>query len=330
MTTVLQDRLFRCVALVPVSLAALALAQSAAPDPDALSGPKVVDRAAKSAEPTLMQPSFDGSQEQLTQRPEVALLRQLDLSPAEKAGTDALLAERSLKVHRLLNDNLDEFIELQGLLQEVAGGSSAYAPRTDRMNDDDGDEAPKPAKQDPPRVLLREKLLALREKAIDLVDPPLVDQLAEHLSKTNQSALRDAVADYYKANPAPGPASIGASSPPRPDQAANRNGDASRSSAPRGFAARRERQRIEVQQLLREMGRSFAAIVEERQSRFEELVQAVQPTPEQESKIQAILRDQGISGQLKPTPAQRAESFRKIMALLTAEQRKQLREAIAK
>jgi Spy/CpxP family protein refolding chaperone len=78
------------------------------------------------------------------------------------------------------------------------------------------------------------------------------------------------------------------------------------------------------------LGRALRVIVEERQEKFDELVQTVGPTPEQEAKIQAILRDQGAAGQLKPTPAQRTESFRKIMDVLTPAQRQKLREVLAR
>ena len=168
------------------------------------------------------------------------------------------------------------------------------------------------------RQEIREKMLALREKAKDLIVPPLVDQIASHLSSENQQKLRSAVDEFYRSNPAP--------NSPRPGGSLA----APRSREPGVPLRPREEQRIETQQLLRELGRSLRSIVDERRSRFDELVKAVEPTPEQESKIQSILRDQGVAGQLKPTTAQRSESFRKIMDVLTPAQRQKLREALAR
>jgi hypothetical protein len=326
MTNLLQDRFFAwlLIALTQAGmLASFAAGQQPAPaESDTLAGPKVVDNAKTNAKPTLMQPSFDGTMEELTERPEVALLRQLPLSEMEKAATDTLLAERTIQVNKLLAENLEEFLALQSLLQEVAGGGSPY-PQPPANADDQGgmkeSEAPgERPNQRPAEQRLREKMFALRDKAKDLIEPPLVDQMASHLSSENQQKLRSAVDEFYRSNPAP--------NSPRPGGSLA----APRSREPGVPLRPREEQRIETQQLLRELGRSLRSIVDERRSRFDELVKAVEPTPEQESKIQSILRDQGVAGQLKPTTAQRSESFRKIMDVLTPAQRQKLREALAR
>jgi hypothetical protein len=312
MTKALQDRFFVLV-LLAAPVAACGQPPASAPDADALSGPKVVDKAKTQNQPTLMQPSFDGGTEELSERPEVALLRQLTLTDKEKAATDKLLAERTIKVSKLLAENLEEFLALQSLLQEVAGGGSLYSPPPAEQDDQRGmNDGERPAEQ-----RLREKMFALREKAKDLIEPPLVDQIAAHLTSEHGTKLRDAVMEYYRANPAPGRVRAGAGA----------NQRIARSELPQTprAAARRE-----TQQLLRELGRALRVIVEERQEKFDELVQTVGPTPEQEAKIQAILRDQGAAGQLKPTPAQRTESFRKIMDVLTPAQRQKLREVLAR
>jgi hypothetical protein len=317
MTNVHQDRLFVLALLaVPCVVAVPAIAQQ---DSDALAGPKVADKSQAKDEPTLMRPSFDGTMEELTERPEVAVLRQLALSDLERSATDKLLAERTIKVNKLLAENLDEVIAMQSLLQEMAGGTSPYLRRPADEDDQsamkDGEARGERRGERAAEQALRMKVLAMREKAKDLVDPPLVDQIADHLSAENQTKLREAVAEYYRANPAPRRARAGLDARPLRSES---------SQSPRA-AARRE-----TQQLLREVGQALRALVEERQAKFDELVQAVGPTPEQEAKIQAILRDQGVRGQLQPTAAQRTESFRKIMDVLTPEQRTRLREAITR
>lgn len=297
----------------------VAVAQTVAPaDADALAGPKVLDNAKAPDEPTLMQPSFDGTMEELTERPEVVLLRQLTLSVSEKTATDALLAQRTIRINKLLVENLEEYLALQSLLQEVAGGGSPYPQRPANADDQggmNGDETRATRDERPAQQRLREKMLAFREQAKDLVDPPLVDQIAAHLSDENKAKLRDALSEYHRANPMPGRARAGSDARPARSDLAQ---------SPRA-AARRE-----TQHLLRELGRALRMLAEERQAKFDELVQAVDPTPEQEARIQAILRDQGAVGQLQPTTAQRTESLRKIMDVLTPEQRKRLREAIAR
>ena len=77
--------------------------------------------------------------------------------------------------------------------------------------------------------------------------------------------------------------------------------------------------------LLREMGRSLGALVNERRERTAALIQAVDATPEQAEKIEKIFRSQTQGAQTR-TPESRGRIMREILELLTPEQRVKARE----
>jgi hypothetical protein len=83
---------------------------------------------------------------------------------------------------------------------------------------------------------------------------------------------------------------------------------------------------MEVNLLLREMGRSLQSTIKERRERFEELLRIVDATPEQQAKLQAIVQEKPKNG-LRPTAEEREERERKIMEVLTPDQRRKLLDA---
>ncbi len=327
--------------LVMAVVGALALAsepfqKAAQPgDEDALAGPMVVDRTKVGDQPSLMQSTFDGSTEDLRERAEIAALRLMVLSPQEREATDKLLDTRAMRIGQLLGENYDQFLELHGLLQGMLQNEKDQPAGMSRN--------------------VRDKVLAMRDKAIDLVEPPLLDQIAIVLSTENAAKLREIVREYVVARPAlVAPNARLRARPVSPRQNMTSNGmngmdgieqdtitnheqteqspatvAVERDSPPRNQAMSPwHLRRYETGQLLRELGRAFAAIIDERKDRFDRLIEVAQPTAEQEAKLQLIVRDLGVQGSLKPTPQQRSETFRKIMDVLTPEQRQRVREAI--
>ena len=71
-------------------------------DPAVLSGPKVGDAAVGTL--SLVEKDFDGKIKMLEVRPEVAGLKLLKLSDAEKAATDKILQEREAMVAKVLKE----------------------------------------------------------------------------------------------------------------------------------------------------------------------------------------------------------------------------------
>lgn len=107
----------RSAVLLAAFLAAAAAARQPSPQPDAavLAGPAV--RQARDARPTLVEYAYDGSVKRTEVAPEEAALRLLDLSPAERAAADAVLAERAAMLDRFVSDNLDLLLRLGAAAQ---------------------------------------------------------------------------------------------------------------------------------------------------------------------------------------------------------------------
>src|SRR6201999_770796 len=84
--------------------------------------------------------------------------------------------------------------------------------------------------------------------------------------------------------------------------------------------------RMEVNLTLREVAKSLQSVVKERRERFDELIRITDATPEQQAKLQTIVREKPASG-MRPTAEDRETRERKIMEVLTPEQRTKLLEA---
>ena len=87
--------------------------------------------------------------------------------------------------------------------------------------------------------------------------------------------------------------------------------------------------RMEMNLLLREMGRSLQSLVQERKAKTEEIIKALDPTPDQEAKIRTIIRQVGEKSGLSPKVEARGELMRQILQVLTPEQRIKARKALA-
>lgn len=110
-----------CLGLAGTSL----LAQSTPPsssDPAPLAGPKVNDRdpslpAGMDAPASIVERDASGRVGPLEMRPEEAALARLSLSPQETAATQKILAERAVRLDRLVRENFETLLRLQPILQ---------------------------------------------------------------------------------------------------------------------------------------------------------------------------------------------------------------------
>lgn len=280
-------------ALILAALLASPAFAQVADDGTELGGPRVVT----SEKPkTITEHEMDGTLKKIDTRPEQAALALLDLTPAEKTAVEAILDKRAVAVGALLAEHQALFLKIQQARQ-------GNAPREEI--------AP----------LMRE----FRPIAAPLVSPALLDQLAGVLPAEKAARLRSLVGEYMQALAAEGAKDGRAPAAPPADTPQRRRPNAE-SAAQKTGADRIISERMEINLLLREMGRSLNAVVEERRAHSAALMKAIEATPEQEEQIRAIVRGIGDSAGLRPTREQRAEMRRKIMAILSPEQQKKFNE----
>jgi hypothetical protein len=290
-----------------------------ADDSAALGGPKVVEAAAPAAKsdamspageamqarPTIVQRNFSGDVELIEdQRVEVAAVRAMTLDEATRAKVDALLAERAAAVTTTTLDNYELFIKLQGAFQAGAPTGTPEERRAQRRQ-------------------TRELMQQMAEAVAPLTKPTLLDRLAGVLSTEEAATLRAMVQEYNEATKDVREARR---------KAATGEGEGEGMTARGGpQAARREAVMQHVEELramMREMARSFGAFVAERQERMETLLVEVSATPEQRSKIDAIVRRGGDGEALRLTEENRSRIIREVYAVLDTEQRKRFVEAM--
>ena len=85
--------------------------------------------------------------------------------------------------------------------------------------------------------------------------------------------------------------------------------------------------RVVTTLLVAEMARGVRAMADERHGRLDEIIRVVEPTPEQEVKIQVIVCEGGELATLNPSQEQRADKLRRVIEILTPEQRRKLFKA---
>lgn len=292
---------------LPATLAAAILITPALADPPAadvpplLSGPKVApDREQKS----LVKHDMSDKLERIDTRPELAAINLLTLTPEQRSVVDELFAARAADVSAALRANMDLFLQIQGARQsgDLAGS----------------------------RPLMRQ----LRERVPSLINPPLAQQVAEVLPEASRKEYTQLVAEYAQALAAEESATRDSAAGSAGSDQRMRRPNTARAGASAGPAAA---ERYELTQLVREMARTLSSIVSERRERTEALIAAVEATPEQQAQIEAILRQSAEqsrttdkSGAAKPSAEERAQSIGKIMAILTPEQQKKLRDFLRK
>ena len=277
-----------------------------------LGGPKV-DEATRDL--TLVKRDALGRLERLERRPEHAAAELLALTPAEYAPVEKLLVERAAEVSALLKEHYALFEKLQGSRQ---GGASRQ------------ELAP----------LMRE----FRPIAQPLISTPLAEQISVLLPERKRTQFAALVKDYneaFFAEQAEDRGGKSARSAPGQQGAAADNGDDKMDEmrtptrprrAQRGGAASTSGGGGEMQELallLREMARSLGATVAENRERSDEMMTAVEATPEQQAKIQQITQDSTRFGQaLNRNSEQKAAVRRAVMEVLTPEQRRKWTESL--
>lgn len=240
----------------------------------------------KPTKPTLVRLDIAGKLEKIEGRPEVAALRLLSLTPEQKTATEKLVADRYALASKTLQDHTSLFLAIQGARQ---------AQNTQEL----------PA-----------RMKEMREAAKDLLNPPFATTVVALLDEKNAAIFKELVKEYVDAL--------------AKDQA---NSTEMRPNADRQVRRRRGGEndllippQIEMNLVLREMGKSLANVVAERKERSAALLKAVDASPEQEAKIQELTRAAGEKYGQSPTAEQKGELMKQIMAELTTEQRKKLTE----
>lgn len=260
-------------------------------EPTLLGGPRVVDNPVKTS---LVERDEAGKIVRLEVRPEQAALDLLGLTRAERRPADNVLAERMVKVSQLLKDNQALFLKIQAARQ---GGA-------------------KPQEVAP---LMQE----FRPIALPLIEKPLGEQISAALPESKRADFQRLVSEYVQAamaEEAANRAAAGGGGPGDPAAGGRRGLGVGGGGPPMA------QQRVEMNLLLREMGGVLRTIVKERREQTEELVRAIDASPEQQAQIQAITRDAKYGEGFERTPQQMGEIKRRIDAVLTPEQRQKLEE----
>ncbi len=270
------------------------------PDDQALAGPKV-DRPA--SEKTNVERTYDGTLVRLETRPEQAAIALLTLTDDQKQPINKLFEDRATKLSNVLFDNLDTFLAVP-----AAGQAGGGRPSNDPKD----------------REEIAGKMRELHKAGAEagLIEPPLIDQVAKLLPQEQTPEFRRLVAEYMTALEQQAQKDFGAN----PQGSFSRPGNPT-PDGPRARRPQRSTKRVQMNLFIRELARTLGAVVQERKEQADALYKAVDATPEQQAQIQKLIRDSAEKNKGKrPTPEQRAETFKKIMDLLTPEQRELARQ----
>ncbi len=166
------------------------------------------------------------------------------------------------------------------------------------------------ARQARSREELPKLMNEMRTTAGEWVTKPLADRVEEKLPEQYRTHFRRMVSEYndevFKSDPR-----AGAGTRPRRSV-----GDAAVEYA-------------ELNSFIREMAREFSGMVAQRREQLDTMLKAVDATPEQESKIRAIVREGNGTPGTEPSPQQRRDTIRKVLAELTPAQKKLWQQAQA-
>lgn len=285
---------------------------------DPLAGPRVREGGSSdrpAGAPTLIERTFEGKLKRYDTRIEEAAAERLDLSPAERESVNAILAARAATMDGIVREN----VEL--LLKGVSARES-------------GD-----------RKLIRENLIAMREKFGDLADRGgLLDELADALPTEKADELRAVVQEYWRALieeetakqrrdrvkfmedvPADGePGEHDTKDEPAPDM------DSMPSQRTGGTRAgnRQVLTRLALEEFGREIKRSYDRIAQDGQKRLDEVIAQLALTPEQESRVRQIVLQHAQEAKLNPNSKQKTKLFFDVLRELTPEQRRKFMEIV--
>ncbi len=272
----------------------LALAQDgpkpATPDP--LSGPSVED---DDSGPTIVERSFDGTLKRLEIRPEEAALAKLRLTTEERAASEGVLRARAAMLDGIVREHIELLVRLQ---TARASGNNEEIGKVNKE--------------------FREAMRPLAARG------GLGAEIAATLEPANARRYDRMVREYYRALLTQNRKDM-PDADPVPEGMMD-GGVMRDEMAPKAPKEKREPRRAEAaKQLLevfgQEVRRSYERIAAEGQSRLDEVVKRLSLDEKQEAKVREIAQEFAQKTRLNPTPAQRAEVFRKVLAELTPEQR---------
>lgn len=274
---------------------------------DPLAGPHIapdmVDGTAEGS--SLVQRAFDGTIKPLEERPEVAALALLDLTPDERAACDKVLAARSALMDALVRDNLRLLVRARSVREGGEPGARAQVMKE-----------------------VRDVFAPLS------ADGTLQQQLARHLTPAHADRFQAITRAYWHAlvqdqlkvqgdAPAPMNDAMGDAMNPDQDRKPARAGV-----GPNDQAASRAFARVAFEALGREIARSYERVAGEGKDRLEQVISALDLNPEQQGRIRAIVTDFAQQNALKPSRLQRLGLFLRISRELTPQQRTRFRELV--
>jgi hypothetical protein len=285
-----------------------------------LGGPRIVQRPER---PTIVSRDSDGKLVRLEDRPEIAAVATLKLEGEAKKAADKVLNEHGALVAKALNENQALFLQIQSA----------------RKSNDQRAAMP----------LIRE----MHQKAPELWEPRLVDQLAKAIPVEKAVVLRNVVNEYLTELAKEG-GPDGAGKPRRETKpetpGANgsggngggmimndgegggmMNGGGDKGAAPMPEPSLLDDpqtvRRLENALVIREMARSLKTLTEMRKEQTERMLAGLGLTPEQDAKIRNLIRDTGRNSKDgQPSREQHRALIEEIRKQLTPEQSKQLTE----
>lgn len=286
-------------------------APKAEPAPEAvLGGPRIPVREVR---PTLVSLDSQGKLVPLDERPEIVAVGMIGLSGDAKKAADKVLNEHGAAVSKALNEHQAIFLQIQSARQS---GDQRLASQITRE---------------------------LRQKAPQLWEPPLLDQLAKAIPVEKAVQLRSIVNEYLnelakegapggdkRRAPARTPAATG---PSGGSPMTGGDGDSMMSGPSEGSPTPaasplddpQTLRRIENNLVVREMARSLKSLVEMRREQTDRLLAGLGLTPEQDAQIRKLIHDTGTqSKDARPSQADHRALIEQIKKLLTVEQQQQL------
>ncbi len=291
--------------IATLTIAAAILAQATPPATDAprdiLRGPTVNDTPPR---PTLVRHAFDGALIRIEARPEEAALDLLGLAPEEREAARAVLTDRAAQVDQLVLDNVLLLVNLANAVQ--ARDNAAIA---------------------------REAREARRAFAPLNEGDPLIDRVASTLTPAHASAYREIVNEYTNAlsddldrerkqREATG---MGAPDADNPNDN-NRPSRRARFRERMQNSDRARQARLDTTLILEEARRSYDRITALRLEQSQELLEVIDPTPEQRAQINDRLMQFAIDNEHNPSPEARATFAADLLRSLTPEQRRRVVE----
>lgn len=270
-------------AAAPVTAEPPASKNAPAPaDKAVLRGPGVTETPAA---PSLVQRDFAGRIVELDMHPAEAAVRLLDLDKATAAKVDTILLERSAMLDKLVADNLELLVRLQGARE--SGDTQQTAALFQQLS----------AKAQP-----------LRDRG------QLAQELMTVLNNDQDAELRRLMQEYWRAVVKQELDDKRAAQTMDPDAEPDATAAPSRREQ---RADTRDAMRQEMQQIIGgEIRRAYERTIGSAAREFDNLIKDLNITPEQESKIRKLVGDSFQRTYGKATAAERTKVFWEVYSVL--------------